>query len=164
MNRPTRLAASIARPATWPRRRHVAAWLAALVCAAAAATGCGVRTAPKPPEDTAARAPERFEAEARGDSVTISWGRPTKALDGSRLYDLSKFVLERSTNGGSFVPVTTIDVTDQDRIRPQRTFRYRDPAPPGVYEYRVHAVTADGEPGITTAPLRIEVPAAEAAP
>jgi hypothetical protein len=96
-------------------------------------------------------------AEARRGAVAISWKRPTKAADGSRLYDLSRFVVQRRVPGGEFEPVATVEVTDRDRIRPQRKFEVVDPVAPGTYEYRVRAVTEDGQKGIPTAAVRVEV-------
>ena len=115
---------------------------------------CGVRTMPRAPEETAARAPDAIEATLTAKGATITWSRPTRTVDGSRLYDLAKFVVERQTGEGSFEPIATIDVTDLDRIRPQRSFRYVDAAvPSGSVRYRVRAVTADGESGIPTEPV-----------
>jgi len=125
--------------------------------------GCGVRTAPRAPEDTAAAAPDEIQARSTPRGVTITWSRPTKTVDRSRLYDLATFVVERSVDDGAFVPIATIDVTDQDRIRPQQSFRYVDDAvPPGTVQYRVRAVTEDGEPGIATEPARPAAPGATA--
>lgn len=144
------------RPAVpaWRRASARIALLAILTVAVAAA--CGVRTEPRAPEDTAARAPDKIDADVRAKGVTITWTRPTKTVDGARLYDLAKFLVERQTGDGYFQTIATIDVTDLDRIRPQQTFQYVDTeVPPGTVRYRVRAVAADGEPGVPTEPVPV---------
>jgi hypothetical protein len=141
---------------------------ACLAPALAVLAACGVRTDPRPPEDTAARAPEDFEA-VRGDAgVELSWERSTKTVDGGRLYDLESFVVERRTGASdTFETIATIPVTDTDRLRTQRTFRFVDAdAPAGDdLEYRVRAMTADGEGGVPTmASPAAPSPARDAAP
>jgi hypothetical protein len=125
--------------------------LLALTLGTTVGWACGVRTDPRPPEDTAARAPDDFEAAVAPGTVTLQWERPTRTVDGERLYDLAAFSVERRRGDANFATIATIDVTDTDRIRTQRTFRYvdRDP-PPGEVEYRVRAVTDDGEHGMPT--------------
>lgn len=141
-----------------------------LACAAvvAAAPGCGVRTNPRPPEDTAARAPEGFRAEVSGTAVELRWRRPDKTVDGDRLYDLAAFVVERRVIAtGEFREIASIAVTDNDRIRVQKTYRYRDEAPPaGEVIYRVRAVAEDGQHGVATEPAIVELaePAGQAGP
>ena len=109
---------------------------------------CGVRTEPRPPEDTAARAPGDFEVARRDTGIELSWERPTRTADGERLYDLSGFRVERAEGAGDFAPIATLSVTDNDRIRTQRTFRYLDEsAAAGPLRYRVRALHADGELG-----------------
>jgi hypothetical protein len=137
-----------------PASRTLAALLAVLTVVPFAA--CGVRTMPRAPEDTAPQAPDKLEATANGQGATITWDRPTKTADGSRLYDLAKFLVERQTGSGDFQTIATIDVTDLDRIRPQQTFKYVDTeVPPGTVHYRVRAVTKDGESGIPAEPVAI---------
>jgi hypothetical protein len=135
---------------------------AALAIAACALTAaCGVRTSPLPPEDTAARAPGNFKLEADGRSVKLSWERPTKTAAGDRLYDLAAFAIERRTGEGEYETIETISVTDNDRIRTQQSFHYVGAgAPDGELEYRVRAMTEDGEPGIATEALAVTVPSA----
>jgi hypothetical protein len=132
--------------------------LAVLACDASA---CGVRTEPRPPEDTAARAPADFEARFLTGAVQLRWERSTKTVDGRRLYDLESFVVERRTGDGPFEAIATIPVTDTDRLRAQRTFEIVDRAPPpGPVEYRVRAVTADGEAGVPSETQAVTVPPA----
>jgi hypothetical protein len=131
--------------------------LAALLLVAAPA--CGVRTDPRPPEDTAARAPEDFQARIMEGKVELTWERTTKTVDGRRLYDLERFDVERRSAGGELETLAEIPVTDTDRLRTQQVFEYIDHSPPaGAVEYRVRAVAADGEKGVPSA-LEVELPA-----
>jgi len=115
---------------------------------------------PRAPEDTAARAPDTIKASLGEEGVIVTWSRPTKAVDGSRLYDLAKFEVQRQTDDEPFHTIGTIDVTDLDRIRPQRSFHFTDTAvPAGTVRYRVRAVTADGETGIATEPVSADAAA-----
>jgi hypothetical protein len=127
-----------------------AARLALIAASLALAAACGVRTDPRPPEDTAARAPDGFRVKTVESGVELRWERTTKAMDGERLYDLASFVVERRSDGGPFQTIATIPVTDTDRVRTQRVFRYVDAAPAAGSEYRIRAVTADGERGVPT--------------
>jgi hypothetical protein len=136
---------------------------AVLVVALLASPACGVRTDPRPPEDTAARAPADFEAKVTGTTVELRWERPTKTADGRRLYDLASFAVERRTGDAPFETIASISVTDSDRLRTQRVFEFVDEAPPpGQVEYRVRAVTADGEPGLETETLTVTATAPQA--
>jgi hypothetical protein len=88
-------------------------------------------------------------------------------MDGDRLYDLAAFQVERRSDDGRFETIAKIPVTDTDRLRTQKVFRYVDAAPPaGTLEYRVRAVTEDGEHGMASEVLGVTTPAPsnEAAP
>ena len=125
--------------------------IAALLALSAA---CGVRTDPRPPEDTAARPPDKFRVKTVEGGVELRWERVTKSMDGGKLYDLASFHVERRTGGAHFETIAKIPVTDTDRIRTQQVFQYLDAAPPaGTLEYRVRAVAADGEHGVPTEAL-----------
>jgi hypothetical protein len=141
----------------------------ALLSAVLMLCACGVRTDPRPPEDTAARAPGDFEVARLAGGIELSWERPTKTEDGGRLYDLSGFLVERAEGSNDFAPVASLAVTDNDRIRAQRTFHYLDESPPtGPLRYRVRAMHEDGQQGMASelllvgdaAPARIEKQAA----
>jgi len=134
---------------------------AVLVALLALAAACGVRTDPRPPEDTAARPPDGFRVKAVTGGVELRWERTTRAMDGDHLYDLASFVVERRTDGGAFQTIATIPVTDTDRLRTQKVFHFVGDAPgAGTPEYRVRAVAADGERGVPTETLAITAPAA----
>ena len=132
-----------------------------LVALLVLAAACGVRTDPRPPEDTAAHPPDGFRVKAVTGGVELRWERTTRAMDGDRLYDLASFVVERRSDGGAFETIATIPVTDTDRLRTQKVFHFTDDAPgAGTPEYRVRAVAADGERGVPTETLAVTAPAA----
>lgn len=115
------------------------------------AVACGLRTAPRPAEDTAPVIDGAVQATVKGPAVIVRWARAEHSADGRKLYDLSAFVVERSRDGGSFEPVATIDVVDQEKIRRRSKFEYRDDSPgTGALAYRVRAVCADGQEGPPT--------------
>jgi hypothetical protein len=123
----------------------------------AATLGCGVRTDPRPPEDTMARAPEDAGAKGFQGGVRVRWKRPTRAVDGESLYDLAAFIVQRRTDQGEFEPIARIPVNDSDDIRPQQSFTYDDHDPPyGTLTYRVFAVTSDGQRGLPSDEVPVE--------
>lgn len=116
----------------------LALWLAAFA-------GCGRKTDVKPPEFAA---PEVIElgAENRTEGVRLSWPRPRTYADGSTMYNLAGFRVERRQNGGVFTQVAELPVTDRERFRQIRRFHYLDRSvlEGGRYEYRVLSFTLDG--------------------
>ena len=119
---------------------------------------CGVRTAPRPPEDSAAEAPDNFKVQAGARGIELSWKRVERSVDGQRLYDLAGFIVERRLGDEpAFDVIATISVVDNDRIRSQQKFEFRDASPPsGRLAYRVRAYTEDGERGEATAIVAVE--------
>lgn len=125
---------------------------------AAVLSACGLRTAPRPPQDTSPLPPQVAVVGHDRAGVSLSWQRPTRSQDGRQLYDLAGFVVERDSGRG-FVPLTTIQVDDNQLVRPRQTFRYTDlQAPDSALAYRVRAFNADGQYGnpgpIVRLPLR----------
>jgi len=144
---------------------RIARWSAFVVVAALAA-GCGVRTEPRPPEDTAPRPPANLAAKRTAAGVRVSWDRPDRSMDGERLYDLAGFVVERRSRSGGYEKATDVAVDDNERIRPQTRFRWVDEeAPIDADSYRVYAYTADGQAGqASEADVTIPPPAPSQAP
>jgi hypothetical protein len=119
--------------------------------------GCGVRTDPRPPEDTMARAPEDPGAKSFQGGVRVRWKRPTRAVDGESLYDLAAFIVQRRTDQGEFEPIARVSVDDSNDIRPQQSFTYDDHDPPyGTLTSRVFAVTSDGQRGLPSDEVPVE--------
>lgn len=127
-------------------RRASALLIAALCVAGATLSACGRKTQVKPPEMVAPEPIDTLAATNAATGVQLSWRRPAKYADGSRMTDLGAFQVERSSNGAPFMPVATIEVTDRDRLQQARHFRWvdTDAVPGETYQYRVISLTTDG--------------------
>ena len=110
---------------------------------------CGLRTPPRPPEDTAPVIPGVVSAEREGKLVVVRWKRAERSADAMRLDDLAAFVVDRKRDGEQqWQRVGTVDVVDQEKIRRRREFAWRDAeAGSAAVSYRVRAVCADGQEG-----------------
>ncbi len=108
--------------------------------------GCGVKSAPIPPE--AAR-PEQIlglEATSAKNGIHLTWGRPYQYAGGDKLTDLAIFSVSRADEVGPFQKIGQVPVTDQGRFQLQSSFSYFDPATEvgKTYRYQVVSSTADG--------------------
>jgi hypothetical protein len=124
--------------------------LSALLLSAVLLLGaCGVRTPPRPPENTAPLMTGQALATRNGDgSVTLSWKRPATSVDGTRLDDLAGFEIERLSANGEWEVITTLAVTDAKRINPRSNWSHTDTtAPPGIPDFRVTPFLEDGQRG-----------------
>jgi len=137
-----------------------------LLCALACgllltASGCGVRTPPRPPEDTAIEVASPKASRRDDGTVKLSWARPKHSADGHKLVDLAGFVVERRTLGTPFVEIAVVPVTDNERVRPQQTFTFADTPPPAksVF-YRVHAFDLAGQHGPPSPAVEVPGPGA----
>jgi hypothetical protein len=127
--------------------------LAAAVLALAA---CGIRTDPRPPEDTMARAPTHLSAVREGSKVIVEWRSPGESVDGERLFDLARFVVERRGATERFAEIGETAADTTHRLRPIRQYAYTDETPIGDYaEYRVVPYTADGQRGVPSLPTSV---------
>jgi hypothetical protein len=112
----------------------------------ATTTACGIRTPPRPPEDTMPRVATDVGAKRDGTSVRIEWERPSKSMDGQRLADLTGFLVERRGSDGSFTIIADVPADTTHRLRPYKNYSYVDQsAPDGNVEYRIVGYTADGQ-------------------
>jgi len=100
----------------------------------------------RPPELIAPQRIDNLTASNASDGIQLSWHRPTKYADGTRMTDLGGFRVERATPGTPFAPVATIEIADRDRIRQEQRFRWVDPDTQvgETDEYRVISFTTDG--------------------
>lgn len=107
---------------------------------------CGRKTLPRPPELVMPRPIVSLAAQNNGEGIVLSWKRPTEYVDGSRMLDLAGFRVERAAADEAFAELATLEVTDRDRFRQIRNFRYLDQrVTPGTsYRYRVISFTSDG--------------------
>jgi predicted small lipoprotein YifL len=137
-------------------RRQVSRWhrqVALCACAAllfgGPATGCGRKGPPRPPEDVLPAAIADLAASSVDEGIQLSWTRPTTYTDGSRMLDLGGFVVLRFIGGDSASPpqaIADLPVTDRDRFRQIKRFRYLDvdTIVGGEYGYEVVSYTLDG--------------------
>ena len=114
----------------------VAAWL----------PGCGVKSAPIPPEYAR---PERIldlRAEAAVSGIKLTWTRPSRYVGGHTMRDLSGFVLKRADGDGPMTALVKIPVTDRERFQIEEEFSYLDGETRmgSRYRYSVIAETEDG--------------------
>jgi predicted small lipoprotein YifL len=132
-----------------------------LAAALLALAACGIRTDPRPPEDTMARAATKLTAVRKGTTVVVEWRSPGESVDGKRLIDLAHFVVERRAGDEPFATVGETAADTTHRLRPIRQYTYVDQAPLGDdAEYRVVSYTADGQRGVPSEPARVTTPAA----
>jgi len=121
-----------------------------------ALAACGIRTDPRPPEDTMARAPTELSTARERQTVVIKWRSPGESVDGKRLIDLSRFVVERRTREQEFAPIGETAADTTHRLRPIRQYSYVDEAPiDGDAEYRIVPYTADGQRGVPSEPTSL---------
>ncbi len=114
--------------------------------AAAALPGCGVKSAPVPPEFAQ---PERIlslRAQAAFGGIKLTWLRPTHYNGGHTMRDLGGFVVMRAQGDGPMTALVKIPVTDQERFQVQDEFSYldREARLGGRYRYTVISETTDG--------------------
>ena len=132
-----------------------------LAAALLALAACGIRTDPRPPEDTMARAPTNLTAVRKGTTVVVEWRSPGESVDGKRLIDLARFVVERRAGDDPFATVGETAADTRHRLRPIRQYTYVDEAPlSGDAEYRIVPYTADGQRGVPSEPAHVTTAAA----
>ncbi|MGH7865964.1 MAG: hypothetical protein ACREQB_13310 [Candidatus Binataceae bacterium] len=117
-----------------------------LLAFASTLPGCGVKSAPIPPEEAR---PERIldlSAESVNDGVRLNWGRPRNYAGGKSLRDLGGFNVVRAEGQGGYQTLVEVPVTDQERFQVQRDFTFVDQNTQlGVdYRYVVISRTIDG--------------------
>jgi len=131
---------------------------------------CGRRGPVKPPELSRPAAILDLEASNGPEDIVLSWRRPTEYTDGSRMTDLGEFRIERSAAElPEFVEIAVLPITDRERFRQIRRFRFSDRGvEEGVrYRYRVVSTTVDGyasAPSNTVEVVRQAVAAATPTP
>ena len=109
---------------------------------------CGIRTPPRPPEDTMPHAASDLAAKRDGTTVRLEWERPDKSMDGQRLADLTGFLVERRAGTAAFTIIADVPADTLHRLRKVMHYSYVDEtAPVGTVEYRVVCYNADGQRG-----------------
>ena len=107
---------------------------------------CGRKTAVRPPELIAPQTISNLASRNLTDGIELTWARPRRYADGSTMNDLAGFRLERGQGDAPFEPLATLEVSDRDRFRQVRHFRYRDLTSRAEtsYRYRVFSFTLEG--------------------
>ncbi len=137
------------------RATRFGTWVGLLAAAAvtltalAVSSGCGMRSSPRPPEDTAIVLETPKAVRNADGSIAIEWKRPEQSADGKRVRDLAGFVVERGTVEEGFTELAIVPVIDNEKIRPQRKFSYTDEDPPATtVSYRIRAFDDYGQRGL----------------
>lgn len=122
--------------------RVIAIGIVVVIGVAIGLPGCGVKSAPIPPEYAR---PERIldlraVADARG--IKLTWSRPTHYVGGHSMHDLSAFVIKRADGDGPMTALVNIPVTDQERFQVEDEFSYLDGETTLGNRYR-YTVTAE---------------------
>jgi hypothetical protein len=120
--------------------------LVLLVLVALAVPSCGRKTPVRPPEAVAPETIENLNGFNVLEGIRLGWARPRESVDGTKLFDLGGFRIERAEGSGPFGVIGRVQVMDRTRIRQRRRFIYTDMmVNPGVsYRYRVVSYTVDG--------------------
>ena len=116
------------------------------IFAVATIPGCGVKSAPIPPEFAR---PERIlslHAVPAIGGIKLSWQRPTRYYGGHAMRDLGSFVIMRADGDGPMTALVNIPVTDQERFQLEDEFTYLDTETKmgARYRYTIIAETTDG--------------------
>ncbi len=141
------------------RLRKLVALALAATLGAAITPACGVRTSPRPPEDTnIAMGTVKAERTAEG-GVKVRWRRPKTSADGTRLRDLTGFVVARRSGAGEFRDIALVPVEDNRRVRPQQTFTFVDTDAPRIdVQYRVRAFDSHDQHGTASPIIEVVAP------
>jgi hypothetical protein len=119
--------------------------LAAII--AALAIGCGVKSAPVPPEQARPIAITTLKANSSPDGIMLTWERPMTYAGGHSMRNLGGFVIMRAEGDtAQMVPLVEIPVTDIERFQVQKVFNYDDiETQIGLhYRYAIISETTDG--------------------
>ncbi len=110
------------------------------------ALACGRKTIVKAPELVAPERIDNLTAANAVEGIQLSWRRPERYADGSHMYDLGSFRVERGVGSDVFVAVKTVEVTDRERFQQERRFGWTDTDTVlgQTYRYRVVSETTDG--------------------
>jgi hypothetical protein len=122
---------------------------AAILLLAVPLLSCGRKGPPRPPEDILPATISDLSAVSVPNGVQLSWSRPSLYADGSRMTDLAGFVVNRAVGdpaGALVQSIADLEVSDRNRFRQIKHFRYLDTDTiVGIeYRYQVVSYTLDG--------------------
>ncbi|MSP40001.1 MAG: hypothetical protein EXR70_16045 [Deltaproteobacteria bacterium] len=130
------------------KRSLVIALLATLLLPA-----CGKKDIPRVPEFVAPKPVVNLSARLAGESIALTWNRPTEYLDGREIKDLASFVIFRKEVSPScldcpvpYRELNRVSVEDREKFVKQKQYRFDDSEVrvSTVYRYRVSAQLFDG--------------------
>ena len=109
--------------------------------AAMLTVGCGVKSAPIPPEYALPERIVSLNAVSETNGVRLSWERPDRTVGGRKMRDLERFEVERAENTAEFNPIAQIPVTDLDRFQQEHQFSYLDSTAQLGHHYRYQVIS-----------------------
>ncbi|GIW41149.1 MAG: hypothetical protein KatS3mg076_1726 [Candidatus Binatia bacterium] len=130
-----------------------------VVLLALAVLACGRKGPVRPLELLLPEPVSELRASVEGGAVVLRWRAPNRRLDGSRLEDLSSFLVERAENEGPFRVVGVVVLDEEDRALEVRRFAFRDETVESGarYRYRVVSRTLEGYVSPASVPVEIRV-------
>lgn len=117
------------------------------------AAGCGKKGDPRAPELAMPQPIKNLTAKTDRSGIVLTWSRPTEYVDGTKLTDLTGFVIFRRDIPLNcpecpvpYRPLASINVEDREKFVKQRQYRFIDEnvQSQAVYRYRVSSQLKDG--------------------
>jgi hypothetical protein len=127
-------------------RRALAGSIALGLGLTACVFGCGVKSAPVPPEFARPERITDLHASADPSGIKLNWGRPTRYTGGHAMRDLGGFVILRGEGEQPMQTLVELPVNDQERFSVEHEFSYVDgeTALGRRYRYEIVSKTTDG--------------------
>ena len=122
-------------------------WSLLMLLAGAIAIGCGVKSAPVPPEKARPIAITTLKAASSAGGIMLTWDRPLVYAGGNTMRNLGGFVIMRAEGDtAQMQPLVEIPVTDLERFQVQMIFTYDDLETQlgAHYRYAIISETNDG--------------------
>jgi hypothetical protein len=130
----------------WSRFARGGVASVAVALALGLTAGCGVKSAPLPPEVVVPERIADLRASADANGIKLIWERPTRYFGGHTMRDLGGFVIVRAEASGPYSPLIELPVTDRERFAVQHQFSYIDneTVVGRRYRYQIISKTTDG--------------------
>ncbi|HXN87062.1 MAG TPA: hypothetical protein VN867_13395 [Candidatus Binataceae bacterium] len=103
--------------------------------------GCGVKSAPIPPEYAVPERIATLNALSEKTGVRLSWERPERTAGGRKMRNLGSFDIERAENTETFDTIAQIPLTDLDRFQQEHRFSYLDSGAQVGHHYRYQVIS-----------------------
>ena len=120
---------------------------------AVAGVACGRKGDPRAPELAVPETIKDLKAQSQARGIALTWGRPTRYVDGRELKELAAFVIFRREVSSACADCpapyrerTTLSVEDQEKFIKKKQFGFVDDelTPQTIYRYRVFSQLKDG--------------------